>query len=73
MVSPLEKMRHEMKTIIIAAMDALLDAGVTSAKKHEDKIPYYYQTRSWEVYGVVPWVFEEEEKKKKKKKVDLIS
>jgi hypothetical protein len=55
-VLPLETMRSEMKTLLVDAKDALLDAGVPKRQKLDKDVPYWYgQHSSWSGAVEVPW------------------
>jgi len=59
MVLPLEKMRHEMKALLLASQSAMLDAGVPSRLKPDKDIPYWYGEHSWTKSDETPWNVEE--------------
>ena len=46
MVLPLEKMRHEMKALLLASRSAMLGAGVPSRLKPDKDVPYWYGEHS---------------------------
>ena len=54
-VMPLEKMRHEMKGLMLEAQAAMLDADLPKRLKADGDIPYYYGANSWQNQGRVPW------------------
>ena len=58
-VPPLEKVRRDMKTVILDAQAALLSAGVPSKTKPDKDVPFYYGCDSWRSKGEIPWNSEE--------------
>ena len=55
MVPALEAMRHEMKTLLLDAQEALLEAGLPRRRKRDADIPFYYGSQSWTNEAEVPW------------------
>ena len=54
-VPPLEKMRREMKDMMLDSQRAMLEAGLPKRQKRDDDIPYYYGANSWQNQADVPW------------------
>ena len=55
MVGPLEQMRREMKTVLLATRSAMLRAGLPSKQKNDDNVPTYFQANSWARLQQTPW------------------
>ena len=55
MVGPLEQMRREMKTVLLATRSAMLEAGLPSKQKTDAHVPTYFQTNSWTSRQQTPW------------------
>ena len=54
-VSPLEVQRREMKELLLAAKNALMEAGVPTKQKSDKDIPQFYACNSWQGQANVPW------------------
>ena len=54
-IPPLEEMRRDMKTVLLATKNALLQAGVPSKQKPDTDVPFYYDADSWRSVKAVPW------------------
>ena len=55
LVPPLEKVRHEMKGLMLESQKAMLEAGLPKKLKRDEDIPHYYGCNSWRKQGEVPW------------------
>ena len=55
LVPPLEKMRHEMKGLLLESQSAMLEAGLPKKRKRDTDIPFYYGANSWQNQAECPW------------------
>ena len=55
LVPPLEKVRHEMKGLMLESQKAMLEAGLPKKLKRDEDIPHYYGCDSWRKQAEVPW------------------
>ena len=55
MVPDLEKMRHEMKDMILKAKRAMTEAGIPTLQKADKDVPYWYDEDSWSSKSGCPW------------------
>ena len=55
LVPPLEKVRHEMKGLMLESQKAMLKAGLPKKLKRDEDIPHYYGCDSWRKQAEVPW------------------
>ena len=55
MVSPLERMRCEMKGLMTHAKQAMMISGAPMKWKSDKLCPFYYETDSWRSQQNIPW------------------